>query len=127
MTDFRQSLKYKEQLYPEDSEVIAEAHFKLSLALEFASVTSSGDDQDAGPKAVDEELRNEAATELEAAIHSTRLKLNNKEVELATLHSPEDNENTRKVIAEVKEMIADMEQRVYSNLPPFRSLTTLLT
>lgn len=49
---------------------------------------------------------------MEAAISSTKLKLQNKEVELATLHSPEDNEATRKQIADVKDIIADMEQRV---------------
>lgn len=96
-----------------ESEVIAEAHFKLSLALEFASVTTSEEEsKTSGPKAVDENLREEAATELEAAIASTKLKLQNKEVELATLHSPEDNDASRKQIAEVKDIIADMEQRV---------------
>jgi HAT1-interacting factor 1 len=111
ITDARASLKYKQELYPEESEVIAEAHFKLSLALEFASVTTSEEDG-GGDKQVDQSLRDEAAKELELAIASTKLKLQNKEVELATLHSPEDNEITRKQIAEVKEIIADMEQRV---------------
>ncbi|KAI1497839.1 hypothetical protein F5X99DRAFT_353582 [Biscogniauxia marginata] len=113
INDCRSSLDYKLQLYPEDSELIAEAHFKLSLALEFASVTTtSEDDNDAGPKPVDEGMRNEAATHLEKAISSTQLKLNNKEVELAMMHAPEDNEATRKQITEVKELIADMEQRL---------------
>ena len=113
IVDSRKSLEYKKQLYPEESEVIAEAHFKLSLALEFASVTSSSDEDDkSGPQPVDQDLREEAAKELEAAIASTKLKLQNKEVELATLHSPEDNDITRKQIAEVKDIIADMEQRV---------------
>lgn len=114
ITDSRASLKYKKELYPEDSEIIAEAHFKLSLALEFAAITTSEEDKQKGEQQVDQALRDEAATELEAAIASTRLKLQNKEVELATLHSPEDNELTRKQIAEVKEIIADMEQRVSS-------------
>lgn len=94
--------------------MIAEAHFKLSLALEFASVTTTAEDSVSGaaPKPVDEELRKEAATELEKAITSTRLKLDAKEVDLAMLHAPEDNDLTRKQIAEVKELIADMEQRV---------------
>ncbi len=39
-------------------------------------------------------------------------------MELATLHSPEDNDATRKQIAEVKDMIADMEQRVSSTDSP---------
>lgn len=120
IVDARESLKYKQQLLPEDSEIIAEAHYKLSLALEFASVTSQSDDDAAAgaPKEVNQELRDEAAGELEAAIASTKLKLQNKEVELATLHSPEDNEITRSQIAETKEIIADMESRVSLPLLP---------
>ncbi|KAK5632153.1 hypothetical protein RRF57_007867 [Xylaria bambusicola] len=111
--DCRASLKYKEGLYTEDSEIIAEAHFKLSLALEFASMTTTGDDSaTAESKTVDESMRSEAAEELEKAIKSTKLKLQNKEVELATSHAPEDNDETRKQITDVKEVIADMEQRL---------------
>ncbi|GAB1315071.1 hypothetical protein MFIFM68171_05281 [Madurella fahalii] len=113
ITDSRASLKYKEELYPFESEIIAEAHFKLSLALEFASMTKSSDDKDtSGSETIDQPLRDEAAAQLEAAINSTKLKLQNKEVELATLHNPDDNEATRRQIADVKEMLADMEQRL---------------
>ena len=49
---------------------------------------------------------------MELAIKSFQLKLQSKEVELATMASPEDNELARKAIAEMKEVIADMEQRV---------------
>lgn len=120
IVDSRASLEYKKQLVGEDSELIAEAHYKLSLALEFASVTTSKEDEEeqgkqSGSQQVDQELRDEAAKELEAAINSTKLKLQNKEVELATLHSPEDNDATRKQIAEVKDIISDMEQRVSAN------------
>lgn len=122
IVDSRASLAYKKRYLSEDSEIIAEAHFKLSLALEFASVTTSHDDNGTGnsnnngagaeSQQVDQALRDEAATELEAAISSTKLKLRTKEVELATLHSPEDNDATRRQIAEVKDIILDMEQRV---------------
>ncbi|KAK3685859.1 hypothetical protein B0T22DRAFT_232805 [Podospora appendiculata] len=122
ITDSRASLAFKKQLYSQDSEIIAEAHFKLSLALEFASMTKPSDDDNAEGESkesdsannthIDQSLRDEAADELEAAIASTRLKLQNKEVELATLHSPEDNDFTRQQITEVKEVIADMEQRL---------------
>ncbi|KAH6627041.1 hypothetical protein B0J18DRAFT_489815 [Chaetomium sp. MPI-SDFR-AT-0129] len=116
ITDSRASLKYKEELYPIESEIIAEAHFKLSLALEFASVTKSSDDNAdsnaSGADQVDQTLRDEAASALEAAINSTKLKLQNKEVELATLHNPDDNTATRRQIADVKEVLADMEQRL---------------
>ncbi|KAI1085140.1 hypothetical protein F5B20DRAFT_131510 [Whalleya microplaca] len=112
--DCRASLSYKALLYPQESEIVAEAHFKLSLALEFASVTTTSEEQgaDAGQKPVDEDLRKEAVEELKKAIDSTKKKLENKEVDLAMLHVPEDNDVTRKQIVEVKEIIADMEQRL---------------
>lgn len=110
--DSRKSLAYKKDLYPQEHELIAEAHFKLSLALEFASVVATDDDQSEGVQHVDQSLREEAATELEAAIASTKLKLQNQEVELAMNHSPDDNDVTRKEITNTKEIIADMEQRL---------------
>ncbi|EKJ75282.1 hypothetical protein NXS19_003707 [Fusarium pseudograminearum] len=111
--DGRTSLKYKLELYPEESEIIAEAHFKLSLALEFASVTTPGDDgANAKREEMDQGLRDEAIKEMELAIKSSKLKLQNKEVELATMASPEDNELARKSIQEMKEVIGDMEQRL---------------
>lgn len=124
MVDARESLRYKQDLLPEDSEIVAEAHFKLSLALEFASVTSQGDEEGAAPKEVNQELRDEAVKEMEAAIASTKMKLQNKEVELATIHSPEDNEATRRAITNTKEVIADMEQRV--SFPLMLSMTYIL-
>ncbi|KAG5984648.1 hypothetical protein E4U55_003869 [Claviceps digitariae] len=111
--DGRVSLKYKLELYPEESEIIAEAHYKLSLALEFASVTMSGDDgKNAKREEMDQELRDEAIKEMELAIKSFKLKMQNKEVEVATMASPEDNDLARKAISEMKEVIADMEQRL---------------
>ncbi|KAK4199329.1 hypothetical protein QBC40DRAFT_227961 [Triangularia verruculosa] len=118
INDAKAALKYKEELYPFESEIIAEAHFKVSLALEFASVTKPSEDDDNNQASdnqsgeVDQKLRDEAAASLEQAIKSTKLKLQNKEVELATLHNPEENDSTREEIANVKEMIADMEQRL---------------
>ncbi|KAG6249018.1 hypothetical protein E4U23_002521 [Claviceps purpurea] len=112
--DGRVSLKYKLQLYPEESEIIAEAHYKLSLAMEFASVTMSDDDgKNAKREEMDQGLRDEAIKEMELAIKSFKLKMQNKEVEVATMASPEDNDITRKAITEMKELIADMEQRLF--------------
>jgi HAT1-interacting factor 1 len=117
VSDFRAALDYKNKLYPFESEIIAEAHYKLSLALEFASITTTNDDGDEGAEEkketqIDEAMREEAAKELESAIESTKLKLQNKEVELASTFSVDDNDVTIKQISEVKEVIADMEQRV---------------
>jgi HAT1-interacting factor 1 len=117
VSDFRSSLVFKKQLYPEESEVIAEAHYKLSLALEFASNTSEKravEDAVAAETEIEDGqgLRDEAIKELEAAIKSTSLKLQAKEVELASCSSPDDNEVTRAQITDVKEIVADMEGRV---------------
>ena len=85
----------------------------LSLALEFASITTSSEDASTnGPKQLDQDLRDEAIAELEKAIESKKLELKNKEVELAMVHAPEDNEVTRTAIAKDKRTIADMEERV---------------
>ncbi|TQV93907.1 histone H1-binding protein [Cordyceps javanica] len=111
--DGRVSLNYKLQLYPVESEIIAEAHYKLSLALEFASITSSGDDGASTKREeIDQDLRDEAVREMDLAIKSFRLKLQGKEVEMATSASSADNELMRKDITEMKELIADMEQRL---------------
>ncbi|RYP91752.1 hypothetical protein DL770_002096 [Monosporascus sp. CRB-9-2] len=127
INDGRASLNYKLELYPKESEIIAEAHFKLSLALEFASITTTSEEAAAGgPKQLDQGLRDEAAAELEKAIKSTQLKLQNKEVELATVHAPEDNEVTRQQIAEVKDLIADMEQRLVELRKPPMDVDSVL-
>lgn len=114
----------KQELHPEESEVIAEAHFKLSLALEFASITRTQENGEESKTEedethVDQGMRDEAVKELEAAIKSTKLKLQNKEVELASSSSPDDNDVTRAQIAEVKEIVADMEGRVSFTLHTF--------
>ena len=122
VVDFKSSLVLKQELHPQDSEIIAEAHFKLSLALEFASITRTQEDGEGSKGAedethVDQGMRDEAVKELKAAIRSTKLKLQNKEVELASSNFPEDNDVTRAQIADVKEIVADMEGRVSGNVP----------
>lgn len=92
----------------------------MSLALEFASITRTKDEGEEAADVteaethVDQGMRDEAVKELEAAINSTKLKLQSKEVELASTSSPDDNEVTRAQIAEVKEIVTEMEGRVSS-------------
>lgn len=101
------------ELYPEESEVIAEAHYKLSLALEFASITTAADDGTTTErKEIDQGLRDEAVKEMELAIKSFKLKLQNTEVEMVENANPEENAVSKTEIAEMKELIGDMEQRV---------------
>jgi HAT1-interacting factor 1 len=138
VVDFRASLALKKELYPEASSLIAEAHYKLSLALEFAASTTSPDAQlpalaDGGAEMsteeqeaaaaraahVDEAGREEAAVEMEAAIRSCRLRVVKEEASLSSSETSEaDKKNIRDSVADVKEMIKDMEQRVWTPLPP---------
>lgn len=119
MSDFKECLALKQSLLPEEDEQIAELHYKLSLALEFGSITRTESDDkkpSAGGDNIDEEMRAEAVKELELAIKSTKLKLHNQEVELAESAVSEDNDVTRHRIAEVKSIVADMELRVRYSL-----------
>lgn len=124
--DLRAALELKKELFPEESSLIAEAHYKLSLALEFSSVTEQkapdGEGDTKAETQVDEAMREESAQEMEAAIASCKLRISNEE---ARLHARETGSvdqtrealgsgknMARKDIDDVKEMVADMEQRV---------------
>lgn len=115
VTDSRAALELKLQLFPTESSLVAEAHYKLSLALEFASVTSNATEGEASeeqkPAQVDDEMRGEAATQMERAIESCKLRVGKEEASLAGLDAEKKKEK-EKSIKDVKEMVADMEQRV---------------
>jgi len=111
----RSALELKQKLYPLESSLLAEAHFKLALAMEFASVTTTNEEaveQGASKEeTVDEDLRKEAATHLESAIESCRLRIKKENSSLATL-AADKQEAKKKEIKDVKEMIEEMEQRL---------------
>ncbi|KAK3708998.1 hypothetical protein LTR37_011162 [Vermiconidia calcicola] len=125
--DTRDALALKGKLYPEESSLIAEAHFKLSLALEFASVTSTTEGEGGGEAAqVDETMRAEAAAEMEKAIASCNARIAKETEVLSTLS---DNATKKaeqeKSIADVKEMVADMQQRLLDLRNPAVNLSGL--
>ena len=118
--DLRSALQLKKELFPQESSLVAEAHFKLSLALEFSSVTQQKNengelDSDTGAR-FDESTREEAALEMEEAIASCRLRI--KKEKMTLLDPPEANGDSGKPkvtkgdIADVKDMVKEMEQRV---------------
>ncbi|THX79429.1 hypothetical protein D6D04_05180 [Aureobasidium pullulans] len=111
----RSALELKQKLYPLESSLLAEAHFKLALAMEFASVTTTNEEaveQGATKEeTVDEDLRKEAATHLESAIQSCRLRISKENTSLPSL--PTDKQDAKKKeIKDVQEMIEEMEQRL---------------
>ena len=120
VVDLKAALHLKEELFVQDSSLIAEAHYKLSLALEFSSITQQKDaNGDVGPDQgaqVDEVMREEAAMEMEAAITSCRIRIRKEEAALASGSSANEDSKkptiTKETIEDVKEMVKEMEQRV---------------
>lgn len=124
VTDLKAALDLKKELFPESSSLVAEAHYKLSLALEFSSVTrqkdpQGGENEDNQVQQVDIAMREEAANEMEAAIQSCKLRI---QAELARLSSSGESKDggqhggkkvTKVDIDDVKDMVEEMEQRVY--------------
>ncbi|KAL8874140.1 MAG: hypothetical protein Q9174_000478 [Haloplaca sp. 1 TL-2023] len=120
--DLRAALDLKKELFPRESSLIAEAHYKLSLALEFSSVTqqktTDGETDVKAEAHVDEAMREDAAKEMEAAITSCKLRILMEKQSLpkeeetgGTMHSDSIRVKEQD-IKDVKDMIADMEQRV---------------
>lgn len=125
VSDLRAALEIKEVLLPFEDASIAECHYKLSLALEFASVTQEENDgqkqEENKPPVVNEEMRKEAAKHMETAIESCKVRMTQEEQKLTNGEiDGEDKINAAKrKIANVKEIVKDMEQRVslYSYIP----------
>ena len=120
VVDLKAALRLKSVLFPQESSLLAEAHYKLSLALEFSSVTqpkeSNGTTETGKDAQIDEDMRREATSEMEAAIASCTLRIQKEEsvVSEAALGFGDNAkiEVTKSDIAEVKEMVKEMEQRV---------------
>ena len=120
VVDLSSALDLKRSLFPPDSSVIAEAHFKLSLALEFSSVTQQRNSDEGIPEArashVDYAMREEAGKEMEAAIASCKLRIQKEESKLQDItqsnRSDAASKEVKTNIDEVKDMVGEMEQRV---------------
>lgn len=120
VVDLKSALELKKGLFPQESSLVAEAHFKLSLALEFSSVmqqkNENGEVDSDNDAHVDESMREEAALEMGEAIASCRLRI--KKEEALLLDPPKANGDSGKPkvtkgdIADVEEMVKEMEQRV---------------
>ncbi|KAL8710797.1 MAG: hypothetical protein Q9220_004600 [cf. Caloplaca sp. 1 TL-2023] len=136
VVDLRAALDLKQAIFPKESSLIAEAHYKLALALEFSSVTQQKSDDGAAETdkvaQVDEAMREESAEEMEAAIASCRLRIMKEEHEKEEDSHSENGENNltnagsgdkrQRRIEDVKDMIADMEQRLVELREPLVSL-----
>lgn len=120
VVDLKAALGLKYILFPSQSSLIAEAHYKLSLALEFSSITEQHETdakrENEAHVNVDHEVREAAAKEMEAAIESCKLRLKEEGAKMETTSSGnEEDLNSAAVsknIKDVKDIVSDMEQRV---------------
>lgn len=126
VTDLRTALDLRYTLFPFEDASVAECHYKLSLALEFASVQQDGEDEE--KKTIDEEMRKEAATQMERAIESCKVRMAQETEKLEADKTMDEDKvtATKRKVANVKEIIADMEQRV-SNFISQSGYVPLLT
>lgn len=109
--DLRSSLDLKLELYPVESTLISEAHYKLSLALEFAA---AGEDVSESDKM---KGREEAAVEMEKAIASCQARIEKEEKAAAALAAIDGDkgkgkEYVTKSLTDAREMVEELETRV---------------
>lgn len=125
VTDAKAALGFKLQLYPQESGMIAEAHYKLAIALDFAALPAppaeegEGEGEEQKPKEepkVNEEMRAEAATEMEKAIASCQLRI---QKESSTESAKASSAAT---IADIKSMVVEMKNRLVELRKPADAL-----
>lgn len=125
VSDARAHLTWQEELHPFEHENVTEAHYTLSLALEFASTRSAQDKPNADPsdaengadngeeQEIDYEMREDAAKHTELAIQSLEARL---KVETNALSSDNLTDAQKKekeiIIKDKKDALEDMKNRL---------------
>lgn len=112
--DLQKCLALKEELEPPESALLAECHYKLSLALEFKS-QSQARDNDGNPVGdiqVDWTIRNESIAQQEKAIESCRLRIAKETKDMQALENGKEKDRMMAQIEDVQEMVSEMGQRL---------------
>jgi HAT1-interacting factor 1 len=126
ISDARAALAIQEELYPFEHENVTEAHYSLSLALEFASVSKVREDQtgqttDAPEEkkegededGIDWSLRKEATDQTSLAIQSLEARLSKEESALSSDSlKPEQKKEKQTIIEDKKGMLEDLKTRL---------------
>ncbi|RAK75107.1 SHNi-TPR domain-containing protein [Aspergillus fijiensis CBS 313.89] len=123
VADLRTALSLRQSLFPMEDPSVAECHYKLSLALEFASVSKANDDAQTEDGKVDEDMGKEAIIQMEHAIESCRVRMAQEQAKLDMNDSPDEDKAIamKRKIANVKDVIFDMEQRLVDLQRPVAS------
>ncbi|RPB29620.1 hypothetical protein L211DRAFT_832324 [Terfezia boudieri ATCC MYA-4762] len=113
--DLRCSLTLKLFLFPTHHKLVSEAHYKLSLALEFASAMEGVSDSDSAKG------RKEAAEQMELAVCSVRQRITVEQEALASSDkgkgkgkgaATQEDDAAEKSLLDAKEIVAELEQRL---------------
>lgn len=115
VSDLQAALELKGSLFPFEDPSVAECHYKLSLALEFSSVQKTEDGAVSEDQSgADSEKREEAAKHMEKAIESCKVRMAKEQRKLENGEVTDEDKvaAAKRRIANVKEIVADMEQRV---------------
>lgn len=126
--DARLALALQEELNPLEHENVTEAHYSLSLALEFASMSKVREDQtgkasdapakegepvDESKDGIDWDLRKEAAKQTELAVQSLQARLKKEEAVLASgTLTPEQEKEKKAIVEEKKGLLEELTTRV---------------
>lgn len=118
VADLKAALELKQALFPFEDPSVAECHYKLSLALEFSSVNRQKVEIDQATNSqitsVDGDMRKEAAKHMEIAIESCKIRMAQEQKKLETGEVTDEDKvaAAKQKIANVRDIVADMEQRV---------------
>ncbi|KAL1998104.1 hypothetical protein VTN02DRAFT_6853 [Thermoascus thermophilus] len=131
VTDLKAALELKQALFPLEDPSVAECHYKLSLALEFSSVNrqkGEGDEvADSEITSVDDGMRKEAAKHMETAIESCKIRMaqEQKKLDSGEIKDEDKIAAAKRKIANVKDIVTDMEQRLHDLRRPPVSINDL--
>ncbi|KAF2659532.1 hypothetical protein K491DRAFT_590896 [Lophiostoma macrostomum CBS 122681] len=125
VTDLRKSVELQEELHPLEHDHVIEAHYSLSLALEFASVRKVREGQTGGlassneaeskeeEQEIDYELRKEAVTHTELCVQGLEARLQTARGALAQDNiTPEKTKELEFLIKDKSEVLDDMKARL---------------
>ncbi|KAL1952501.1 hypothetical protein VTO42DRAFT_5182 [Malbranchea cinnamomea] len=117
VTDLKAALNLNQELYAFEDPIIAECHYKISLALEFSSISKhevAGSPRNESRLAkVDTALRKEAEDHMGLAIQSCKLRILKEEEKLKSDEIDDAvKQRLKKTINDVKNIVSDMELRL---------------
>jgi HAT1-interacting factor 1 len=112
--DLSKALALREELDPPESALLAECHYKLSLALEFASQSQQRDNDGnpVGDIEIDWKIRDQSITHQEKAIESCKLRVEKETTTLSSMPEGKEHDKLKADIDDVSDMITEMQQRL---------------